>query len=296
MVSDPDLDPDDARPVAGLRRARPFRGVRAVGRVVGAVALIALLSLFAREAMVSRPPAPAPQPDSVTAAAFVPSASLAARPVVPVAKTGPRFRLDDPEGGDPTRSEPARLNPATGRREDTLARGDFAALEASYLRITVTDGAASEPPPGLFVTLVRRGADGPGLSVIKTGERGRLDTKFGPIETLEATLSGNGSRICTGFATLGARAIRIDGWLCAPLGQPPEPRAIACALDALVLNGQAAAGFETAFRAAEIRRDPGCATAAGAMPREVGGQTGSIDKRRARKIKAELRRTAQARP
>ncbi|NEU12422.1 thioesterase family protein [Methylobacterium sp. BTF04] len=246
--------------------------------------------------MVSRPAVPPPQPDTIAAAAFVPSASLAARPVVPVASTGPRFRLDDPEGGDSVRSEPARLNPATGRREDGLARGDFAAIEAPYLRITVTDGAASEPPPGLFVTLVRRGADGPGLSVIKTGERGRLDTKFGPVETLEATLSGNGRRICTGFATLGAAAIRVDGWLCAPLGQPPEPRAIACALDALILNGPPAAGFETAFRTVETRRDPGCATAAGAMPREIGGQTGSIDKRRARKIKAELRRTAQARP
>lgn len=298
MVPDTAPASNDARPIAPLRRPRPFRRLRALGQIAGATALIAILSLFAREAMVVRPTGPENRsPDAGTEAApkaFVPSSGLAARPAVPV--SGPRFRLDDPDGLDPVRAEPARLDPSTGRREDTLTQGEFAVTDASYLRLTVTEGAASEPPRSLFVTIARRGADGLGLSVVKTGERGRIETKFGPVETLEATLDGAGNRVCTGFATSGAVPIRLDGWLCAPLGQPPEPRAIACTLDRLVLTGQAVPGVAAAFGEAESHRDPGCRTPAASAPRDVGGQTGSIEKRRPRKIKAEKRRNAQALP
>lgn len=243
-------------------------------KLAAASGAVALLVLFAR-GRTEAPPGPVAGP--VAEAAFVPATRAA--PAKPAAPTVPgRLGLDDPEAIDPVRLEPARTNPVTGLREETLTRGDFDAIESSALRLTLareTGGEAS----GLFVTLVRRGADGPGIAVVRTGARGRIDTKFGPVETLEATLAGGAQRICTGFATLGAGP-RIDGWLCAPLAQPPEPRALACTLDALTLEG-ADGPAEALFRAAETRRDPGCRPSQPSAAAEPAGRTGSIRGRRA---------------
>lgn len=252
----------------------PLLGLTA--KLAVALATVALLALLAR-GRVETPSEPS-EP-ALADAFFVPSALAA--PAKPAAPALPgRLGIDEPEAIDPVRLEPARVNPVTGLREETLARGDFDAIESSALRLTLAREAGSERP-GLFVTLVRRGADGPGIAVVRTGARGRIDTKFGPVETLEATLAGGARRVCTGFATLEVAPPRIDGWLCAPLAQPPEPRAIACILDALTLEG--AEGPSAAhFRAAETRRDPGCRPAqpsAAADP--PAGRTGSIRSRRA---------------
>ncbi|AWN38982.1 hypothetical protein [Methylobacterium radiodurans] len=239
----------------------------------GAVALLALLARGRSEA-----PPVAPEP-SAAEAPFVPSAVAAPARTAAPSLPG-RLGLDEPEAIDPVRLEPVRLNPVTGLREETLARGDFDAIESSALRLTLAREAGGEAP-SLFVTLVRRGADGPGIAVVRTGIRGRIDTKFGPIVTLEATLAGAARRVCTGFATLTAAPLRIDGWLCAPLAQPPEPRALACALDALTLEGADGPAADL-FRAAETRRDPGCRPpqpSAAADPPV--GRTGSIRARRA---------------
>jgi hypothetical protein len=261
---------EDDEPPARL----PWLGLSA--KLAAACAAVALLALFAR----GRSDAPPTSPERIAAEEpFVPATRAAqAKPAAP-ALPG-RLGLDEPAAIDAVRLEPARLNPVTGLREETLTRGDFDAIESGALRLTLAREAGAEAP-GLFVTLVRRGADGPGIAVVRTGARGRIETKFGPVETLEATLSGGARRICTGFATLGAAPIRIDGWLCAPLAQPPEPRALACTLDALTLEG-AEGPAAALFRAAEARRDPGCRPAqpsAAADP--PAGRTGSIRVRRA---------------
>lgn len=281
---------------ADVVRASPFRLTRWLTWGICASSVIAALTIFAPTAKRPAADLQAKPSDAVPVAAFVPASSVLARPVVPVVSSGPRFRLDEVDPLNPVRAEPPRLNPATGRREDTLAQGDFGAIEGSYLRLTVAEGPEPGPPRSLFVALARRAADGLGLAVLKTGERGRLATKFGPVETLDVTLSGPSTRTCTGFMTSDESFVRLDGWLCAPLGQPPEPRAVACALDKLVLNGQASSDFETLIRGVEARRDRGCGSAASASAGEVASQTGSIEKRRGRKNKAELRRSAQARP
>ena len=252
---------EDGRDWEGDDRDTPprrptLRRVRTATRVVCAAAFIAGLSLVARESMRVHPPVPAPA--APLAVAYVPISALPVRPAVPVAVSGPRFRLSDAEAIDPVRTEPARFNPATGLREDALSRGDFTAIEAPHLRLTITEGVGAEPNPSLFVAIARRAADGPGLSVTRTGKRGQVATKFGAMETLEATLVGAGTRICTGFSSLDAAPVRIEGWLCAPLGQPPEPRALACALDGLGLDGPVDPATEAVFREAEARRDPGC--------------------------------------
>ncbi|TXM71761.1 hypothetical protein FV226_14075 [Methylobacterium sp. WL12] len=263
----PDLAPAAPAP-------RRWRLVAFTGRAVGAVLVIGALSLFSRETKRPADP-PAPAPASVTTTdlgiAFVPAMTLNARPVAPAAGTG-RLRLD--RAGEPVRIEPPR-NP----QEQTLASGDFSAIEETHLRLTLTRDAA-EPQPGLFVTLARRAAEGPNLAVVRTGARGRVATKFGAVETLEATLSGDRRRICTGFVTLEARPVRVDGWLCAPLGQPPEPRALACALDGLALDGRADPAIDAVFTEAEARRDPACDPIRALSAQDLAGRTGSIAPRR----------------
>ncbi|GJE60959.1 hypothetical protein [Methylobacterium trifolii] len=258
------------------------RGLPVIGltlRLAAASAVIAGLSLYARGPARSPPPPAAPL-TAESEKPFVPSMARPARPALAALPEGGRLRLDDPDALDPVRIEPARLNPATGLREESLSRGAFAAIEDAHLRLTLTRDAGTAPPPGLFVTLARRAADGPALAVIRTGTRGRIATKFGAVETLEATLAGPLRRICTGFVTLEAAPARIDGWLCAPLGQPPEPRAVACALDALRLEEGGDAGTAAAFRAAQGRRDPACVAARPAAMAEPAGRTGSIGARR----------------
>lgn len=294
-----DGDPG-ARP---LRRARPFRRTRIVAQMTCAVAVIAGISILAREAMVA-PDRPWTDP---VREGFASPGLAPVRTAVPVASVGPLFRLDDPGAVEPGRAEPPRWNPATGLREDAVTQGQFDSIEAPFLRVTIAEAdAMADPSPSLFVTLARRAADGPGLSVTRTGERGQVDTKFGPFETVEATLSGSGARHCTGFMNL-AGPLRLDGWLCGVLGQAPEPRAVVCALDRLVLAGSAAPTLETAFGEAESRRDGGCLAPADARapsPAAAGstGSTGSIPapvaepRRRTRKNTAQLRQNAQARP
>lgn len=278
------------------KRRRALLTVRNLARVAGAGTAIAALSFVVQE---GRPRAtlPAVSAEAGAGAGTVPASAQVVRAARPLAETAPRFRLDDPEAVEPPRAEAARLNPASGRREDILIQGGFDTIEASYLRLTLTELSEPEPGPSLFVTLARRAADGQALAVIRTGERSTIETKFGTMETLEVTLGGNGKRTCTGFGSLHPSAIRLDGWLCAPLGQAPEPRAITCLLDKVALNGRASAEVEAAFAAFEVRRDPGCAPqAARAATREIGSETGSLANRATRKNEAKLRRSREARP
>jgi hypothetical protein len=266
---------------AASRRAPPA-GLRLVARLACAAAAIAGLSLFAREHRPSEDRRAGEAPATAEASTpFVPSVGPGVRPAVATAVTAPRFRLDLSDAPEPVRAEPPRIAAAGGRREETLNQGAFPTIEAPYLRLVVGETGPGDPARTLFVTLARRAADGPGLSVIRTGERGRIETKFGAVETLEATFSGPLDRVCTGFAGAAGPSHRFEGWLCAPLGQAPEPRAVACALDALV-----AVAPEPGFSGP---RDPACRP-----PPDI--RTGSLAPGGTRKNEARLRRNAQARP
>lgn len=294
-----DLDFDDADDMRRLDAPSPFGRIGLAARLALAAAVIAGLTLFARDRTV-----PAPSPRSWTEPPRILSAP-AARAAIPASTAGPLLAMDaaDP----PARSEPPRWNAATGLREDALTQGGFDAIEAPFLRLTLTEaGPAPEPATSLFVTLARRAAEMQGLSVVRTGVRGTIETKFGPFETVEATLSGHGSRLCTGFTAIGTKAMRIDGWLCGVLGQAPEPRAVACAIDGLTLAIATTPTIEVAFGEAELRRGAGCSPAADvAVTAQGTDKTGSIARRkmttgdrnprRPRKNEAELRRNAEAR-
>jgi hypothetical protein len=183
---------------------------------------------------------------------FVPAARAAqAAPSLPIA----RFALDG-SGLDPVRVAPARIDLRTGQREDTLTGGDVSAVESPALQVTLTRGPSGRDAPTLFVLMARRAAGGPAvdrpaLTVERTGARGLVPTKFGAVETLEITLGGAARRTCTGFVTRIAE-FRLDGWLCAPLGQPPETRALGCMIDGLSLIDLGDPETTSAFAAGPI--------------------------------------------
>lgn len=209
-----------------------------------------------------------------------PVATLQLTPERPVILGIAPLRLTDP-GIDPVKVEPGRIDPRTGLREDVLTRGRFESLDAPLLRLALTRGAGAEQVPSLFVLLARRAGHPAGggqpLSVAKSGPRGSVATRFGAVETLQATLVGSVSRACTGFVARQA-ALRIDGFLCAPLGGAPAPQTLACTLDALELDDPGDPAASAAFRGA---RAPSDCQRAGNAGTEAPNRTGSIVQRRA---------------
>lgn len=222
-------------------------------RVVLASAVIALLCVGAlRQGGDHKAGSESPSPVPRFEAAFTPSIPAAPPVPVPVA----RFALEPDL--DPARVT-ARIDPRTGLREDAVSRGDVASIEVPAVSITLTRGRAAGAAPALFVLLARRAATGPAvdqpaLSVVRTGARGRIETRFGAVETLEVTFGGSTLRTCLGFVTREDSAFRLDGWSCAPHGRPPEAQALACTLDALsfldLADPDTTAAFSTAAAAA----------------------------------------------
>lgn len=256
-----DNSPDDLR---GLARPRPLRRARIAAKLTVCAALIAGLSLAARDRLHA--PEPRDWTDPPRTENTAPRMVASSEPLLTLVEAASELPVPPP------RAEPSRWDPTRGQREDSVSQGSFDAIEAPWLLVTATDpGAArTEPGPSLFVTLVRRAADGRGLAVTRTGERGAVATRYGSFETLEAVLSGDGARTCTGFRSLDLNTLRLDGWLCGILGQAPEPRALACAIERIALSGRVAA----ALGAGEAGK--GNTGACGSEAAALGDRTGSV--------------------
>lgn len=238
-------------------------------RLAAASAVIAALTLYTRPRLRPEPTEP-----PWAAAPFVPAAPEPAAPA-----SAARLDLAEPISATAD-GLTARLDPQSGRREDTLTRGTFDGLEASAVRVTLSRGISTGPSPSLFVLIARRAADGPAigqpaLAVMRSGPHGVLDTKFGTVETLEVTLGGTVQRTCTGFVTRQAVA-RIDGWVCAPMARPPEARSLGCLLDALTLVDLGDPETMAAFSAAA---HPGRICNPNTRVAEATGRIGSIAQR-----------------
>lgn len=242
-----DWNDGEAAPVA-LRPSttrRRFRNGGLVIRLPLAAAAIAGITLYTMEKVG---PSIASQSETEASRSLAEAqAALLKRPLV---------ALDDP--ANPARLEAPRWNPASGLREDAMTQGSFDAIEAPFLRILVAEGESSAPrTPSLFVTLARRAAELEGLAVTRTGLRGQVATKLGLFETVEATLAGQGNRLCTGFQSLDPR-LHIDGWLCGILGKAPTPRSVSCAIDRIRLARRAEPATEAIFAEAAQRSLEGC--------------------------------------
>ena len=236
MLLHPDDAPDKFDDLHALSAPEPRRRGPLAAKLVLSAALIAGLSLVARDR------ATAPEPQRTWSEP--PRTAEGARRAI--AATEPLLTLREDAAELPPQIEPTRWNSGSGQREDSVSQGAFDLIEAPYLLISATDaGGRIELGSSLFVTLVRRAADGRGLSVLRTGERGVVATHLGGFETVETTLSAMGKRGCIGFRSLDLKAVSIDGWLCGILGQAPEPRAVACAIDRITLAGRVTATLGT---------------------------------------------------
>lgn len=244
-------------------------------RLVLASALIALLCVCAWRPSRRPDPSNAARPTALELTpGFRPT-----RPVAPASLPAPvaLFALAEP-GIDPVRVT-AGIDPWTGLREDVLIRGDVAATDAPALRVTLTRGGGAGAAPALFVLMARRAASGPtldrpALAVVRSGSRGRIQTKFGAVDTLEITFGNPAPRTCLGFVTRET-GFRLDGWSCAPLGHPPGARALACTLDALNLVDLADSATTAAFSATAV---PSAACPLTKVA-EVSGRSGSSGQR-----------------
>lgn len=242
------------------------RGLAAINlpiRLAVAAAVIAGMTLAARK----------PQPSA-------PVAGFRTRAAAPAVLSPAPLRLDEP-GIDPVRIEPGRIDPKTGLREDVLGRGSFAAIEAPVLRLAVTRGDGAERKPSLFVLVARRAAHAARgelpLSVLRAGQWDVVATRFGAAEVGQVTLSGPSTRNCMGFV-VAQPGLRLDGFLCAPLGAAPEATALACTLDALGLDDPADPTATALFRQSKSRS---ACEAARITASDPAGRTGSILSRRA---------------
>ena len=234
---------------------------------------------------------------------FVPTAAMNVRQALPIAETAPRYRLDDP--GRPSIRRRSSQHGSTRPR----ARGRTVSHRVNSTRRMHPISASpsqrgSTPPVSLFVTIARR-AGGRAGTRRRTIRRTRVDryqvrSARGP---WKPTLSGPGTRICTGFSNAGQSGLipltpRIDGWLCCSV----EPAAGAAGHR--LRPGQARSEWPRLPQASKRRiacsrngRVEGCTPRVAAVPnREAAGETGSISKRRIRHNEAKLRRGDQARP
>lgn len=258
-----------------LPRATPRRSWRrrVARRTIGAIAVIALLSVLASERRLADPPVAADPP------AFVPRfAAPAAAPPAWSTVAADRYRLGEATGS-------ARVQP--GLREDTLTAGTFAVHETPFLRLVVTETSEPDGEGSLFVTLARRAAEADGLAVVRTGERGQLATRFGALDTVDATLAdAEGRRACTAFRVKAA--LRLDGWFCAPLAQLPEPQAVACTVERLA----ALPGVGLTPAVAAMLAEPRTAS----CPPEEPATTAAVPSRAVRKNAARVRHSRPASP
>lgn len=97
-----------------------------------------------------------------------------------------------------------------------------------------------------YLDLTRRAALA-GASVERLGAPIGLETKFGPVETSEATvLTEAGSRSCLAFRHIASAVpMQLHGWFCGTADRPVDRAALGCLIDRIDL---VSAGNDTALR------------------------------------------------
>lgn len=127
-----------------------------------------------------------------------------------------------------------------GGREDVLSFGNFAGNDLHLHYAIYRMGDEAPKSSTFFVDLARRSAESE-VGVINTGRPLVQETKFGPAEIADATLSYNSEkRQCTAFRlmiTTTAQPYQMSGWACDEPHVTPEE--IVCFVDHLALTPSA---------------------------------------------------------
>lgn len=247
----------------GLGGNLAWRGLAALSGIALATGLVAAVSSAGDEPMLASAtlagdPAGKPLRD----------VRLEPRPALPgeqwqrIPRPVPMFGLESPE----LENLPARIDAfqsADGRqRQDRLDVGSFDEKSAHlHLRLQPDHEGAGAAPRPFVIDLVREAASR-GLAVQRSGLATGLATRFGPVETADVTLAGEGeSRACIAFRKpADGVPLALSGWWCGTSARPADRQQLTCLIDRIDLRS---AGDDLVLRAAfartELKRNPACA-------------------------------------
>jgi hypothetical protein len=179
---------------------------------------------------------------------------------IPIIRPIPMFGLESPELDRASASLDARRSPDGSLREDVLAFSAFAEQKPHLLlRFSVEHGRSDLSQP-FIIALVREAASR-AMSVQRSGTPTAMQTRFGPVETADATLSdGEVSRACIAFRMdAGALPLSMSGWWCGA-GKPADRQQLVCLIDRIdLLNAGDDRALRAAFARTELNRQPACA-------------------------------------
>ncbi|MGL4637952.1 MAG: hypothetical protein ACRCWF_18375 [Beijerinckiaceae bacterium] len=154
----------------------------------------------------------------------------------------------------------ARSN-TQGDREDTLL-WQTASQHLPEARISMVRRSNGGTAQSLFIEMTRQQAER-GLSVVRAGMPGPMQTKFGVFEVSDMIFSDDAEReqACLAFRSSADKTtIALSGWFCAPKGAAAERPEVACFIDRLsLLKSGDDKDLRRFFTEAEQRRK-GCPT------------------------------------
>jgi hypothetical protein len=250
--------------VPGLRLTRGliWRSIAAATGIGLTAALVTMLSSNSEVTIASLSLHPVQDVRPVRDVRQEPRPSLGGRENwVAVTKPIPMFGLESPELDRASATIEARRSPDGSQREDVLAFGDFTEARPHLMLRLIAEHGRSDLSQPFIIALVREAA-ARAMSVQRSGTPAAIGTRFGPVETADATLSdGNVSRACIAFRMeAGALPLSLSGWWCGGTGKPADRQQLVCLIDRIdLLNAGDDRALRTAFARTELNRQPACA-------------------------------------
>jgi hypothetical protein len=238
-----------------------WRGIAAATGVGLTVALVTTLSAEPEVTIANLAPAPAQEARAVRDVRQEPRQSAGGRESwIPITKPIPMFGLESPELDRASASLESRRSQDGSQREDVLGFGGFAEPKAHLLlRLSVEHGRADLSQP--FVIALVREAAARAMSVQRSGLPTAIQTRFGPVETADATLTdGDVARSCIAFRMdTGALPLSMSGWWCGGDGKPADRQQLVCLIDRIdLINAGDDRALRSAFARTELNRQPAC--------------------------------------
>lgn len=246
----------------GLTGGLAWRGLAAMTGIGLAAALVTLISEPAAPSLASLTLQTIPDSRPIRDVRQEPRPSLVddgswvriARPVA-------MFGLASPELDRQTLAYDAQRNQIGSRRRDDLSFGTFGdARPHLHLRLLVEHDADQLSRP-FVIALVREAAER-GMSVERSGLATAIATRFGPVETADASFSdGEANRPCIAFRkSPGEIPLGLSGWWCGTPNRPADRQQLICLIDRIdLLSAGDDRALRSAFARTELSRQPACA-------------------------------------
>lgn len=251
-----------ARRGLGLTAGLLWRSVAALVGVGLAATLVSAMSESGEPRLASVTLAPSAEARAVRDVRREPHPALSddgdwARIARPVAM----FGLDSPELEKQPPVYEAQQSQNGARRRDDLSFGAFSEARP-HLQLRLLVEHREQPLAQPFVVALAREAAERGMSVQRSGLAIPIATRFGTVETADATLNdGQAGRPCIAFRkSPGEMPLGLSGWWCGSEARPADRQQLICLIDRLdLLSAGEDRALRTAFARSELNRQPGCA-------------------------------------